>query len=400
METHAKIAQIIDGPGVHIETQALDQLERVAGLDGCVRAVGMPDLHPGPGIPIGAAIALDHVRPLMVGSDAGCGASVTLVQTKSKLDQLERRLRAAFSEPPLAGGLAEDAARAAWAKGTAGLAELPSLPEDLIELAARRTAPETVATTAPIPNDWPLPELGSIGGGNHFAEVGLVEDLRDGTWARAKGIKKAAVSVLVHTGSRGIGAALHNKWGDRVLGHASTEAANYLADLQGAVRFAEANRVVITWRILRALRAARASKIDADFDVTHNTVTRHENTWLHRKGAAPAAQGQLTVVLGSRGAPSWILRGSGNNKTLSSVAHGAGRRFTRADAVARFKQTKTRKEVTRTSIGSRVICDNPKLLFEEHPDAYKPIEPIVAAIEAHGMATRVAALRPLITVKK
>jgi release factor H-coupled RctB family protein len=93
------------------------------------------------------------------------------------------------------------------------------------------------------------------------------------------------------------------------------------------------------------------------------------------------------------------MRGTGAEAGLRSVAHGAGRRMTRSEAVDKLKHRYRRSEVVRSPLGGRVICDDRQLLFEEHPDAYKPIEPVIAALEAHHQATRVAALTPIITVK-
>src|SRR5690606_13183254 len=100
--------------------------------------------------------------------------------------------------------------------------------------------------------------------------------------------------------------------------------------------------------------------------------------FVHRKGAAPAAHGEATVVLGSRGAPSWVLLGAGHEGALSSVAHGAGRRMNRSDARKKLASRYKRAELSRTSHGGRIVCDDVDLLYEEHPDAYKPIEPVVA----------------------
>jgi release factor H-coupled RctB family protein len=94
------------------------------------------------------------------------------------------------------------------------------------------------------------------------------------------------------------------------------------------------------------------------------------------------------------------MRGTGSPAGLYSVAHGSGRRITRADARRRFKEKHGRKGVRRTPLGGRVICDDDATLFEEHPDAYKPVEPVVRSIEQAGLATRVAAIEPVITVKR
>ncbi len=174
--------------------------------------------------------------------------------------------------------------------------------------------------------------------------------------------------------------------------------APYLADLAGACRFARANRFVLAYRMLRALGAARPGKVAGGFDVTHNDVVRElfagAPAWIHRKGAAPARGADPTVVLGSRGAPSWVLRATDCEEGLRSVAHGAGRRMTRGEARDKLKARYTRAELARTRLGGRVLCGDPELLYEEHPDAYKPVGPVVASLIEAGLGTPVAELLP------
>jgi len=215
------------------------------------------------------------------------------------------------------------------------------------------------------------------------------------------GLARDALAVVAHSGSRGLGTALAEAWGMCVLGGGDRD--RYLGELAGACRFARANRLVLAYRVLGALGAVRDHTLRGSFDVSHNDV-RHEavagaGAWVHRKGAAPAPAEALTIVLGSRGAPSWIMKGTGAEPGLGSVAHGAGRRMTRSEAVDKLKQRYRRSEVVRSALGSRVVCDVKQLLLEEHPDAYKAIEPVIAALEAHRQATRVADLTPIATVK-
>jgi release factor H-coupled RctB family protein len=179
------------------------------------------------------------------------------------------------------------------------------------------------------------------------------------------------------------------------------EAEAYLADLRGAIRYARTNRLLIAFRLLRAAGLGSAARIAHLFDIVHNAVERRgEHGFLHRKGAAPAEREQATVVLGSRGAPSWIMSGAGNECCLSSVAHGAGRRMARSEAHEKLRAKYSRKSLTRTSLGTRVVCDDTALMYEEHPDAYKAIEPVIESLEEAGAATRVAELVPLLTVKR
>jgi release factor H-coupled RctB family protein len=400
-----------------MEGAALQQLERVAARPGCIAAVGMPDLHPGLHGPIGAALAFaDGVHPSLLGGDAGCGARVTgLPGTKSGgLDGLERRIREVTEGPALDVDPA-DLFRAAWTHGIGGLVDLPGVPDALRDLAAALAASATMEpgpaapTAAPTPVDQ-LPgdpaafgaALGTVGGGNHFLEVAEVEGVVDRARARAAGLVPGGLAVLAHSGSRNLGKTLADTW---AIGPLVGEAlARWQADQEGLIRYARVNRLLLTWRMLRALGAARVGKVGGSFDVVHNAAAPRDvggvPTWLHRKGCAPAEAGQLTVVLGSRGARSYVLEGTGREASLASVAHGAGRKMTRGEAAEKVRAKHLRASLVRTELGSRVICDDPTLLYEEHPDAYKPIGPVVAALEDCGAARRVALTRPLVTVKR
>ena len=396
---------LITGPDVWLEGDATLQLAAVARLDGCVRAAGMPDLHPGRGYPIGAVVATrDVIHPQLVGGDAGCGARLVATSVdKLSPDKLERRLRAVFDEAVVADADPAALFAAAWHHGARGLAEVDGLPDGLRLLAAREVAEDALPASGD-PARYAVAfagVLGTIGGGNHFAEVSRVERVLDTDAAAALGLARHAVIVLAHSGSRGLGTALGEAWGTRPL--RGDDLATYRGELAGACRFAAANRLVLAYRLLTALGALRDHTLRGGFDVTHNDVRSElvdgAAAWIHRKGAAPAHAGAPTVVLGSRGAPSWVMRGTGAELGLRSVAHGAGRRMKRGEALAKLKHKYKRSEVTRSTGGGRVLCDDQELLFEEHPDAYKAIEPVIAALESHGLATRVASLTPLVTVK-
>lgn len=397
-------AALIAGADVWMESDALAQLARVARLPGCVRAVGMPDLHPGRGIPIGAVFLFEgRVLPDLVGGDAGCG--VTMIASRKagpRGDALERRVRAAWEEEPVLPGVAPEALlECAWAHGPAGLAALEGVPDALAQLAAALTSDASVDEQAsgPLPRDTHFAsQLGTIGGGNHFAEVSRVERVTDRALAKELRLSIDAQVVLVHSGSRGLGAHVASRYAGQTLEGGAID--GYLADLRGAVRYARTNRLLIAWRLLRAAGLGSFARVASQFDIVHNAVEPAERgAFLHRKGAAPAGAGQRTVVLGSRGAPSWIMSGQGSEACLCSVAHGAGRRLGRGDAYAKLRAKYTKSSLTRSALGARVLCDETRLMYEEHPDVYKPIEPVVASLEAAGAATRVASLHPLVTVK-
>lgn len=393
-------ANLIADSAVWMESDAVDQLARVAAHPACLRAAGMPDLHPGRGIPIGAAFQFaDSVLPDLVGGDAGCGVLLIAGHKHGpRGDALERRVRSALEEPALPEVDPRELLEQSWQRGPRGLAELAGVPESLAELA--RFIVDDDPPSGRMPREpWWAEQLGTIGGGNHFAEIARVDKVESRAQAAALGLTPDCQVVLVHTGSRALGSALASRYAGQTLSGEAT--AEYLADLRGAARYARTNRLLVAFRLLRAAGLGTASRIATLFDIVHNTVERRaDGTYLHRKGAAPAEHGQLTVVLGSRGAPSWIMQGRGNELCLCCVAHGAGRRMTRSEALAKLKPRYTRASLARSALGTRVICDDTTIMYEEHPDAYKPIEPVVRSLERAGAADRVAALVPLLTVKQ
>lgn len=397
---------VFAGAGVFVDPEARVQLARVAALPGCRRAVGMPDLHPGRGIPVGAAFAFEGVLyPELIGGDAGCGARVVATSLpRPSLDALERRLREGLDEDPLRDVDPVLLVRAVVREGARALAWLPGVPEPLAALAAVEPA-EDLGPAVALGSEAEefAGMLGTVGGGNHFAEISLVSSVEDAEVAAGLGLARGRVVVVAHSGSRGMGGWLGRRFHEP-LSAGSPEAEAYLALLAGCRRFARANRFVLAYRLLRALSAARPGRLRGAFDVVHNDVVREplegRAAWVHRKGAAPARAGEPTVLLGSRGAPSWVLWGRGEEQGLSSVAHGAGRRLGRNDARERLKARYRKAELTRTRLGGRVICDDADLLFEEHPEAYKPVEPVLASVVEAGLASKVAALEPLVTVKR
>ena len=398
-------ARVVARDDVWMTGEAVMQFARIAGEPGCVRAVAMPDLHAGRGIPIGAVFAFDGcVVPSLIGGDAGCGVRVTATAAgRIAPDKLERRAREAMEDEPLEGCDPGEVFEAAWYRGPRGLADLAGVPADLARLAMDEVDPATGASGDPGPYRAGFEgALGSVGGGNHFVEIARVSEVRDAAAAAELGLARDALVVVAHSGSRGLGSALARRWGEGALTGEAMIA--YLEDLAGACRFARTNRFLLAYRLLRALGAARASKLSGGFDVTHNDVVREEvsgaNAWVHRKGAAPARGNDATIVLGSRGAPSWVMRSEDSEGGLRSVAHGAGRRMGRTEAREKIKARYRRADLTRTELGGRVVCADPQLLLEEHPDAYKPIEPVVESLIEAGLATAVAALTPVVTVKR
>jgi release factor H-coupled RctB family protein len=391
---------------VWMDGESLEQLARAARIPGCEKAVGMPDLHAGPGgLPIGVALAFtDRIVPGLLGSDVGCGARlvVTTLRTPS-LDRLERRLEGFLVERPWSDD--PDLGGVLLAAGARGVADLASVPAAVARLLAEE--PSTASLSA---NTFPaslldpivLSTIGSIGGGNHFAEVVVIDEILDESVAAERGVEHGRLAVLVHSGSRAVGKALAENFpsGEIPL----SEAAPYLAAHDWACRVAAANRALVAAALLGVAEAARPSRISAVVDAVHNQVVPLDIggriRWVHRKGAASAVRGEPTLLLGSRGARSYLMIGEGNPAGLCSMAHGAGRRLHRAEAYAKMRARHSRMSLLRTPLGGRVVCDRTELLYEEHPDVYKAIGPVLDSIVGAGLARPVAALRPLLTVKR
>jgi len=347
-----------------IEQAAIDQLHQTAGLEGIDRVVGLPDLHAGRGIAVGAAFwSRTRVFPHLVGNDIGCGMglweSVTPVR-KFRLDAADRKLR----------GLEE-----AWpGDAAARLGDIGLSP-------------------------WLMGEaLGSIGGGNRFAELLTVDKVLD---EEAFGtLDRAAVYLMVHSGSRGLGDTILErhlaKWNTASLDSGTDDCAAYLTEHDQAVAWAVLNREIIAERFFERLRMKGRRLLD----ICHNSVTAWDGGWLHRKGAAPADRG-LIVVPGSRGDLTWLVRPrpAQADRALQSLAHGAGRKWSRSEARAKLDRRFTIADLERTRLGSRVICEDRALIFEEAPQAYKDIQQVIRDLLDAGLIDPVATLRPLITYK-
>jgi len=343
---------------VWIEGAAEDQLFATARLPGVQTIAAFPDLHPGKYGPVGCAILSERVHPHLIGNDIGCGMSLfqlDIPARKLRAEKVAKRLR--VLQDPYEG-----------------------------DAEARLTA-------SSLPLDY-ASSLGSIGGGNHFCEVLSVEAAYDSR------IERDATYLLVHSGSRGYGTAVFAP----VLYEAlegldsfSAKAAAYLVGQERAVRWAALNRKVIAERAARALRA----EVILIADSPHNLIEQHSGGYLRRKGAAKADI-PLVPLAGSRDALSYLLQPTGGApEALDSLAHGAGRRYDRRSMHGRVGGTKSdRERLARTSFGGHVVCEDRDLLIEEAPGAYKNAAQCLSELEAAGLASCVAAFKPLVTFKK
>ena len=208
------------------------------------------------------------------------------------------------------------------------------------------------------------------------------------------------LTLLIHSGSRGKGEAIlrdhTSKYGAEGLGGETPSAQEYLAKHDQAVEWAIANRDLIAERFLRCLGTTGKKMID----VNHNTVTPlGNNHWLHRKGASPSDRG-IIMIPGSRGTFSYLVQPIGEQKDNAySLAHGAGRKWKRSEAKGNLSRRYQADDLTKTNLGSRVICEDKNLLYEEAPQAYKNIDIVIDDMVKENLIKVIAIYRPVITYK-
>jgi tRNA-splicing ligase RtcB len=430
---------------------SLDQLRNVATLPGVVDAVlAMPDVHQGYGFPVGgvAATALPDgvVSPGGVGFDVNCG--VRLLAAPFTGEELGARREALVHEISRAvpagtgrgsgfrvsGGQLErvlaDGPRALRGIGTAEDVELT-------ESGGRLDGADPAAVSDRA-RERGSDQLGTLGSGNHFLELQRVDRLHEPATAEAFGLAEGQVTVLIHSGSRGLGhqvctdfvkrfqgaLARHGiELPDRQLACApasSAEGRSYLAAMAAAANFAWANRHVIAHRIReavgRVLGDEAAAGVRQVYDVAHNVakIERYggRDLCVHRKGATRAfppgsgeiparyrEAGQPVFIPGSMGTASYVLAGRPGaiERSFGTVCHGAGRSLSRTAARKRIQGAELRRQLEEQGITVRSPSN--RGLAEEAPFAYKEVEKVVEVVERAGLAVRVARLRPIGVVK-
>lgn len=439
--------------------QSIQQICNVATLPGIVGdALAMPDIHGGYGFPIGGVAAFDIdegvVSPGGVGYDINCG--VRLLRTDLHREDLGDRgadlLYALATRVPAGlgsrkGGLSLDRRELerVLVEGAAfaverGLGTRGDM--DRIEARGRIAGadPDAVSGKA---KQRGIVQLGTLGSGNHFVEVAVVDRIDDEEAARAMALHEGQLTVSIHTGSRGLGHQVATdaigemlrasqrhgiELPDRQLCCApvrSDEGQRYLAAMAGAANFAFANRQVLTGRVAEALEAvftepAARLGLRTVYDVAHNIakLERHEvegeqrMLCIHRKGATrafPAGHpevpreyrrvGQPVLVPGDMGRCSYVLAGNAAamRLTFGSSCHGAGRLLSRTKAKKVARGRDLQGELARR--GVRVRAAGRSTLAEEMPDAYKDVEQVVEVVAGAGISRPVARLRPLLVVK-
>lgn len=441
----------------HIQKEeTYKQVINVAHLPGIVKySIGMPDIHWGYGFPIGGVAAIDTntgvISPGGVGSDINCGVRTLLTPfTHSEIkDKIEALIQEIYNNVPAGVGLKgklrlnrnelEKVARegAKWAVSQ-GL----GLEDDLESIEDYGALPqgslEYVSSTA---IQRGLPQLGTLGSGNHFLEIQKVVAIYDNETAEKFGLFENQITVMVHTGSRGFGhqvcedyiqrmqSAMDKykiKLPDRQLASApvnSKEGRQYISAMAAAANYAWCNREIITQYVRDAFNhilKIKHSELKLLYDVAHNIAKfekhrvngDYKTLVVHRKGATrafPAGNpvlperykdtGQPVIIPGDMGTASYILVGLEDSmrESFGTVCHGAGRVMSRHKAKKIANKEKLYKEmrdkgIVLKSTGWRSVA-------EEIPEAYKDIDEVVEVVTQARLAKKVAKLVPLAVMK-
>jgi len=269
-----------------------------------------------------------------------------------------------------------------------------------------------------VPNDGLVRDggLGTIGGGNHFVEIQVVEEVVDKATAYTWGVRSGQIAFMIHSGSRNVGKYIGGMWRDRAceawpktLKHPESRlfplsvAANpelvssYLQAEATATNYGFINRLLLA-ELLRLRLRQVFGDVEAPlvYDVPHNITLAEGAGWVTRKGACPAHSGQPVIVPGSMGAPSYLLVGKGNDRFLRSASHGAGRARSRFD-MSRKGVDKTDAALGLTGVDCITLREERRI--EEAPAAYKPIQPVIdVQVEAQIVGV-VAKMKPVLTFK-
>ncbi len=443
--------------------QAPAQVANTATLPGVVgRAMAMPDIHWGYGFPIGGVVASDAkdgvISPGGVGYDINCGVRLVRTELKEKdiLAKQKELVDTLFRNVPCGVGkkgrirLSPKDLDAVMSKGGKWAVENGYGWESDVKFSEESGCLKGADPSLPSQRarQRGMPQLGSLGAGNHFIEVQVVDEIYDAEAAEVMGLFKGQAVVMIHTGSRGFG---HQVCGDflkimeekvdsygfnlpdRQLACAplkSSHAQEYLAAMACAANYGWANRqMIVHWtrQTFEQVFNTTAKKLQMQqiYDVAHNIAKRETHNFIdidgkrkkvdvivHRKGATRAfgpktglipqkyySIGQPVLIPGDMGTASYVLVGTERamEETFGSTCHGAGRVMSRRKAIRSSRNRSIRKEIEKKGI--LVRYEGRDTLKEEMPDAYKNVDAVVDVVHGAGISKKVARMRPLCVVK-
>ena len=452
-------ALIYVNENIRLEEESLIQLRNATLIPPVEKVLATPDIHTGFGVPIGSVIGLkDHIVPSAVGYDVNCGMRLlTTPLTRDTID-LETIAHSIHRDIPLGEGkknihLSIDSLKIVLERGVKGLKEVikeTSLSKHYIEseyeedieriedYGSMEGRAEAISTRAA---ERGKDQLATLGGGNHFIEIQVVERIGNPELAKIFGLFLGQIVLMIHSGSRGLGHQIGDdymplaarlskeKIPDRSLGFFnvhSNDGKNYIGAMRAAANFAFANRQAMAILIRKNFRHYYGNiPMPMIYDVPHNIakleIYKKEEIWVHRKGATRAFParlmkgtpfqniGQPVLIPGSMGTASYLLVGTETaEESLFSVNHGAGRMMSRTAAAGKVKRHSgkvikegriTDDRFKTTMKGIHLICEDPHTIKEEAPDAYKDIDEVIKVVVGAGLAQIIARMVPIAVLK-
>ena len=450
--SQALIADVLAGGGPL-------QVANVASLPGIVGAsMAMPDIHWGYGFPIGGVAATDIdaggvVSPGGVGYDINCGvrllrSEIPVGDVRSKIKQLIDQIYRDIPSGVGVGGpfrFSRDELGRIMAEGTSYLARRGLAPAEDVAATESGGCLEGADPEAVSPEAFKRgrDQCGTLGSGNHFVEVQVVDHVFDKPAAEVMGLAEGTVTFMIHTGSRGLGhqvcgdylKALRSvpdqcgiRLPDRQLVCAPVDSSHgrqYLSAMRAAANFAWCNRQLLATQLRRTLarflgQSDESLGLRQVYDVAHNIAKiethrvdgQERRLCVHRKGATRAfgpghgdlpevyrELGQPVLIPGDMGTASYVLVGTDGamEQTFGSTCHGAGRVLSRKEAIRRAKGRQIDRELAEAGIIARARGRTG--LAEEQPDAYKDIDAVVQCVHDAGLSRKVARLRPIGVIK-
>jgi len=441
MNVKAKVIgnkKVVDG----LESAAIEQLTNVACLPGVIEPViGLPDMHWGYGLPMGAVSAFDFEKGIissgLCGFDINCGVNsirtnLDYNQVKPKLNELIQTL---FKNIPCGVGakgrlkLTHDQLDQVLTRGIDWAIENGyGTKEDKEHMEEKGHMeggdPSKVSDLA---KKRGLQQLGTLGAGNHFLEIQRVSDIYDRETAGRCGIENPNQTlIMLHCGSRGLGhqvasdylkiqeqaVSKYNIWlPDRQLACApakSQEGQDYFAAMVCAVNYSFTNRLVMTQWIRETFEKVfgkewESMDMNTIYGLCHNVVKLEEHVingkkkrvFVHRKGSTRSFPNDPVLIAGTMGTSSYILKGTERamEKTFGSTVHGAGRSMSRHAAIRKFWGGKVKEELANKGIVAQ--STHPKVLAEEAPNAYKNVDDVIESVHGMGISLKVARMVPV-----
>ena len=425
-------------------------LPELFGQTPCIERVAItPDFHKGTGIPIGTSVkTAGGYFPKAMGSDIGCGMALFVLNgicqedIQAHKDTLVKRLRHIFWEGGRSIPLNKEQRQAIFTSGIAGLYATAPGAEGLWEYLERfkstisgQAAPEFAVPCSPVFDAFCGSskrtydsQIGSIGGGNHFVELQFVKNIKNSYLASLAGIRENSLLVMAHSGSLSVGSMasfhiddmLRRKYPKHlkkpyldfypVAAQDTKTHSEVMALVGNAANFSAVNRLMLGLMVVKAISETvrPVEQVQLVYDACHNTIEMlPEERFIHRKGACRANVGEHVIIPGSMGASSFLMAGLGNEESLRSSCHGAGRAHSRGESMKSFDADFEKFMNTFTVVSSvdfntlRTDVKKKKLeeLKQEAPFAYKSITPVIDTVVDSCIAKPVAELFPLMTLK-